>query len=155
QFCSSRDRQGGLLSIDLGCGAGVLGRNGAAALFPGSLPVLDIVTLARLFVLILGPLALVSAAYALSFSPLMEERGAPAGNLGGATTCSYRIHGGNHDALARTCDAAAADLSRELPSAFHVIVRPPFVLAGDLPEEELDELHLKAVLPVASALWRS
>src|SRR5262245_51492899 len=39
--------------------------------------------------------------------------------------------------LADDCDAAARAIQRDLGPEFPVIVRPPFVLAGDLSDEEL------------------
>jgi len=113
------------------------------------------VSLTRLLVLTVGPPVLVSAIYALTFGPPKHDRGAPAEHVGGAPLHFREGPGSSSDALARACDAAAADLSPELSAEFHVIVRPPFVLAGDLREDDLDDLHRQAVGPVATALWRS
>jgi hypothetical protein len=116
---------------------------------------LSIVTATRLLVLTLGPPVLVSATYLLSLSPLKREHAESTAHAGGETRRSFRFHGEEHDAPAQACQATAEQLSPALPSSFRVILRPPFVLAGDLPESELDRLHRETVRPVASALWRS
>jgi hypothetical protein len=113
------------------------------------------VTLTRLLVLTLGPPVLVSAMYVLSFSSLKRQHAAPTGDGTGEMRRSFRIPAEGQDALTRACQATAKELSPALPSSFRLIIRPPFVLAGDLPDNELDRLHRDIVRPVAAALWRS
>jgi hypothetical protein len=120
-----------------------------------TLPDADILTLMRLIVLTAGPAALVVGAYALSFSALKSNAA--------QRDVQARHRHENHDALnagaqnelARACQAAADELAPTLPAGCRLIVRPPFVLSGDLTDDELDELYREAVVPVTAALWRS
>lgn len=50
------------------------------------------------------------------------------------------------------CRKRAADLREKLGPECRIVVRPPFVLAGDFRERKLDELHRDYVLPVSRAL---
>ena len=105
--------------------------------------------------LTLGPPALVGGVYALCFPAQIRQipvwgsvaaadavQGAGAGGLDAAT-------------LTPACNMAADELLKKLPATCRILVRPPFVLAGDFSEAELDRLYRDAVLPVTRALWRS
>jgi hypothetical protein len=102
----------------------------------------------RLMVLTAGPVALVGAAYALSYPSLKT-----------GTRAAHAVQGfdraGEQRTLVTDCALAARDLAGRLPPSFHLVVCPPFVLAGDLSEEELREMHSETVLPVTAALWRT
>lgn len=50
------------------------------------------------------------------------------------------------------CRSAAAELRRKVPPNFEIVVRSPFVLAGDLAKAHLQSLHADVVSPVARAL---
>jgi hypothetical protein len=113
------------------------------------------VTFTRLLVLILGPPALVSAIYALTFSPLRGQPGVPRNRIGVDTKRSSRDHTGEQSGLARECERVADEIAPDLPPSCLVIVRPPFVLVGNLSETQLDRLYRESIQPVASALWRS
>jgi hypothetical protein len=94
----------------------------------------------------------VGAVYTLSFpssrKPLAEKE-------------TRRINAGTgrpaagDEGLERACQAAAAELLADLPASSHVLVRAPFVLAGDFSESELDRLYVDTVRPVTLALWRA
>jgi len=109
----------------------------------------------RIILLTLGPLGLVGAVYAVSF---------PAPRHGHHVRVSEQVEGEARAALIRStkdhalaaaCGASARELAPTLPANCSVIIRPPFVLAGDRSERELDQLYDETVLPVTSALWRS
>ena len=112
-------------------------------------------TFTRLLVLTLGPPVLVSAIYALTFSPLRVQPGAPRIRVGADARQSFRDHTGGRTGLTRECERVADQLAPDLPSSCVAIVRPPFVIVGNLSEVRLDRLHRETVQPVASALWRS
>ncbi|MGE5194865.1 MAG: hypothetical protein ACM3U2_20425 [Deltaproteobacteria bacterium] len=112
-------------------------------------------TMTRLWVLTLGPPILVGAVYALSFPSSKGDHAVRTSRLVAAGARSPRIGADDHDPLTRACHEAADELAPQLPPSCRVIVRTPFVLAGDLPEAELDRLHCETVLPVTAALWRS
>ncbi|MHB1033991.1 MAG: hypothetical protein ACYC35_08180 [Pirellulales bacterium] len=54
--------------------------------------------------------------------------------------------------LDKACRAVAADVSRQLGPAGHAIVRPPFVVAGNLSEAELDGWHRRTIGPAARSM---
>jgi hypothetical protein len=105
-------------------------------------------------VLTAGPAVLVAAAYALTIP-------APKGTLAASAHArrqraqSARSGEDSASPLASACQSAAEDLAPNLPDGCRLIVRPPFLLAGDMPDEELEQLYREAVLPVTAALWRS
>lgn len=112
-------------------------------------------TLTRLLLLCLGPPALVGAAYALSYPGSNRQQFVAAAHLAEAETRSARTHAAKADALTHACKNVALELRPRLPASYRVVVRAPFVLAGDLTEAEFDHLHDEAVVPVTNALWRS
>ncbi|MBI1310171.1 hypothetical protein GC176_02605 [bacterium] len=54
--------------------------------------------------------------------------------------------------LAVACDERARQLHEHLTSSDRIIVRPPYVLAGNVAEEELDRQYRETILPTARAL---
>ncbi len=54
--------------------------------------------------------------------------------------------------LAAACDKVSAQLAPRLGAECHTIVRPPFVLAGDLKEEELDGWYRETIGPAMRAM---
>ncbi len=109
----------------------------------------------RLIVLIAGPAVLVGAAYALSYPPSKTFRAVRAAQLAEAERRSAQVRAANDRSLATACAAASRELSASLPDTCQIILRPPFVLAGDVGEVELERLYRETVLPVTAALWRS
>jgi hypothetical protein len=57
--------------------------------------------------------------------------------------------------LTQSCQAVAADLRPQLGDQCQAIVRPPFVIAGDLGEEELVRWHGRTIGPAARAMAAS
>lgn len=109
----------------------------------------------RLAVLTLGPLAILCACFALS-RPLGDpEQIAFLARIHAAEHRSARIDEATSDQLDAACRTAEQDLRTRLPQGFVTLVRPPFVLAGDIDAERLAALHDNAVRPVARALWRA
>lgn len=54
--------------------------------------------------------------------------------------------------LAIACDRKAAELAQRLEPSFRVISRPPFVLAGDVADGQLDHLYREMIQPTSRAL---
>lgn len=50
------------------------------------------------------------------------------------------------------CEAVAAKLRDRLDDSLRLVVRPPFVIAGDLSESELDAWHTDTIQPAAAAM---
>src|SRR5262245_34991982 len=106
----------------------------------------------RLLVLTLGPPLLACAVYALSFSS--SRRHAAATETPRVDPAPIRVPAAD-DGLDRACREVADKLLADLPDSCRVVIRPPFVLAGDISESALDRLHAETVRPVTDALWRS
>lgn len=115
----------------------------------------DTLTLTRLMVLTAGPLVLVGVVYALSYPASHGEHATRGALVVGAGARSARTGANDQSTLAHACVATADELALKLPASCRIIVCPPFVLAGDLSESELERLHRDAVLPITSALWRA
>jgi hypothetical protein len=108
------------------------------------------VNLARFLILTLGPVAVVAAAYAVA-SPRSSTA-----EVAAEFAFSEKAHPLNgpvtvHE-LARRCDQMAHSLKSSLPDKFQLVVRSPFILAGDLPEIKLKRLHDEVLAQVARAL---
>lgn len=54
--------------------------------------------------------------------------------------------------LRQACRASAERLQERAGAAFRVIVRPPFVIAGDLSERELTACHSETIAPAVQAM---
>jgi hypothetical protein len=54
--------------------------------------------------------------------------------------------------LESACDATVRDLRQRLPAGWSYVIRPPFVLGGDLSTGTLERLHQQTILPTARAL---
>mgnify|MGYP006293213997 CR=1 FL=1 len=58
-------------------------------------------------------------------------------------------------ALTAACERSAASLRRQLPAGFHVVVAPPFVVAGNEPATRVRARARHTVVGAAEALWAS
>lgn len=101
----------------------------------------------RLLVLIVGPALLIGSCWLLAApSPLKAGAAArpmfPAGGTVGAAGYS----------LESACAAVADELRARLSESCRVVACPPYVLAGDLSEEELERQHGETIVPTAHAL---
>lgn len=105
----------------------------------------------RLLILTLGPPLLIGAVYMVTFSAVRPE---VAARRTAAERRSWLL-GAAQDELTQSCELAADAIMDSLPANCRVVVRPPFVLAGDLDEAALERLHHETVAPVAAALWRA
>lgn len=54
--------------------------------------------------------------------------------------------------IAERCRIAAEQLRRVAPADFEIVIRSPFLIAGDLPKSHLQGLHADVIAPVARAL---
>jgi hypothetical protein len=119
----------------------------------------------RWTILVLGPLPIVAASYALSH---WARRGGENLSLEGnhvldAPEASNRAEGavdrpaaGRTDRnLAAACELAAADLAEQLGEECAVVAQPPFVLAGDLSPEDLEAWRQRTIEPAARAMAAS
>lgn len=109
----------------------------------------------RLAVLTLGPVAILFASYGLS-QPLGDpEQAAFLARVQAAETRSARIEAASADQLNSACRRTEQALRDKFPDGFVTLVRPPFVIAGDIEPDRLAALHDNALHPTARALWRT
>jgi len=114
----------------------------------------------RLLVLLLGPVLLVGACYWVTFELPRITQAAPttepateleAPPFEGTKTASA----GDLSQLDEQAHVAAADLIRRLGEQHRVIVKTPFVLAGNLSEADLQRNYHSTIEPIVHALKRS
>lgn len=113
----------------------------------------------RLAILILGPLPIIGSSWALSAWMKVEPRaevmrnrllprhaGEPAAVTAGAPSGTVA------PALAAGCAQQAARLGELLGPHCQVVVRSPFVLAGDLTQQQLEQLYVDTIAPAVRAM---
>ncbi len=119
----------------------------------------------RLLVLILGPWPIVAASLAVS-TWLKSDRSAPpapndvlelpsltrSATAAEPTSPRARPRHAAGNSLSDRCQDTAHRLQQKLEDGGRVIVRVPFVIAGDMPEEDLDAWHSKTIQPAAEAM---
>jgi len=98
---------------------------------------------------------MIGAVYALCFPARAREQTAAGAELFEAEVRAASRRAGRDEALTSACTTSARELRPGLPSGSHLIIRPPFIIAGDYNEAELDRLHREIIVPVTGALWRS
>lgn len=108
------------------------------------------VTHSRFLVLTLGPIAVISAAYVVAFPRAFTAEVSPLAAPLNKTVSPDRASVATD--LPGRCEQAAEGLKQKLAPEFHLVVRPPFVLAGDIPALKLRQLHDEIVAPVSRAL---
>jgi hypothetical protein len=123
----------------------------------------------RWFILAFGPIPLVAVSIALCDWLRSEPSGPPSANhvlsgnflvvrplvgraMAGETPQPRSPVAAIDERLAGACRQVAEKLQSRLGAECHSIVRPPFVIAGDLGPEELDDWHQETVGPAARAM---
>lgn len=105
----------------------------------------------RLFVLVAGPPMIVGGLYALTGPDLaggsQEHRDLPAAWTGGMAAADQ--------SLDADCAQAAAKIRGLLDAPASVLVRPPYVLAGNVSEPELARRYDEVIVPLERALGAS
>lgn len=105
----------------------------------------------RTWILTAGPVVLVGSCYWLA----IEGRGAQPG----AVLASHvePLHDATRPELSSqdlgiACELTASELSRQLGDGCSVIVRSPYVLGGDMSQQDLEHHYQETILPTAGAL---
>ena len=108
---------------------------------------------ARVMVLTIGPVLIIAACYWLT----MTDRGQAAL----AWQSTWEVPAGGSTAspndggrLTAACRRRAGELAALLTADFHLIIRPPYVLAGNLPVSELERHYRETIRPTADVLAR-
>ena len=102
----------------------------------------------RLFLLTAGPVFLVAASYWATMTDALR------GGVPLAGQQAPRPADEPPPALAHACDVEAGRLRERLGPGCRVVIRPPYVLAGDLEEEALADWHARVIAPAAACLRR-
>ena len=111
----------------------------------------------RWWILVVGPFAILAVSFALSQWLRTERRGPPEPNhflISEAEAAGSPDHRGHDEHLAAACRQTADRLAPHLGPECHAIERPPFVLAGNLDEDELDSWHRETIAPAMRAMAR-
>ncbi len=109
----------------------------------------------RLFVLTAGPLFLIAGSIAATTLGVQHRIETPAGQKSSPPAeHSTPPHAPRSTGLSGDCRTAAAALLNRLPNGCHCIVRAPFVLAGDISEQQLDWMYRDTLAPTVLALNR-
>ncbi len=117
----------------------------------------------RWLILILGPLPIVGSSWALSAwfksePPAVVMRNSLLPTHTGEWALAARDVPAREivvDDLEQACRRAADDLDKALDAECRVLVRAPFVLAGDFDERALAELHERTIKPAVRAMHHS
>ncbi len=110
-----------------------------------------IVDVHRKVILIVGPLLLTFASYLLSSGNGSDFRSSAGRTPSSAKFESTRTADANSP-LRRECEFAANELLTQLDRSYSVLVRPPYVIAGNLSDEMLERLHRDVIRPTEQAL---
>lgn len=125
----------------------------------------------RLFILIFGPIAVIAASKGIAELSRANPPGPPSANeivvrsqspenpIAGYPGASTGLPPGKAEkpgeALATKCRLVAQDWDARLDANCHVVVRPPFVVAGNLSESQLISWHDGTIEPAARAMAQS
>ncbi|HTU26421.1 MAG TPA: hypothetical protein VMF30_13530 [Pirellulales bacterium] len=112
----------------------------------------------RWWILIVGPFAILAASFALAQWLRTEPSGPPERNqflIGEADAADATDRRSSDERLAAACRETADQLVPRLGPECSTIVRPPFVLAGDMPDDELDAWHRETITTAMRAMTRT
>ncbi|MBS0260433.1 MAG: hypothetical protein JSS02_00645 [Planctomycetes bacterium] len=109
----------------------------------------------RLLLLTAGPAALSGVFYLLCLPATGREQvQSLPGTVAASRSLTPAVSPVETD-LERACRLTLTDLQTRLHVGMSSIVRPPFILLGECPPPELEQLYSETVLPVTRCLWRS
>jgi hypothetical protein len=110
----------------------------------------------RRALLIAGPFILVAGSYAVTYSTTRDDQRRHDEQLAAVARFADREQSLQRQSLTERCEESARLLAAQVPGELPtVLVRPPFVLAGDASAESLDTLFKETIQPLTSALWRA
>jgi len=104
----------------------------------------------RFLILVFGPFVVIGVAYVIAF-PLPSSANVATMAPQFVEKSAKRISNEPRE-IARRCIAVESKLRVLLPEEFHFLVRPPYVLAGDVSQTVLKQLYAEIIDPVSQAL---
>ena len=104
----------------------------------------------RLLTLTVGPFAIITVAYWVA-APTSSAAVSTVTNAPVRRIPAEHARGAPQDMPAR-CQASADRLRQVLPDGFEIVIRAPFLIAGDLSPSKLQKVHSDVIGPVTRAL---
>lgn len=104
----------------------------------------------RKIILIAGPLVLMGVCFLLTLSTAKDSRPAPPRQISVEVVSPLKSDADSR--LRQACENVAQEIVTRLDRSSTVLIRPPYVIAGDMSEETLERLHQTVVLPTERAL---
>jgi len=109
----------------------------------------------RRYALTLGPVIIIAVAYTVSFTKPSQAERVHAARLSAARDRFAYERALREQSLLNQCGRTADELSLKLPASCHIVLRPPFVIAGDCDDDALERAYRETILPISNALWRT
>ena len=106
----------------------------------------------RKIILIVGPIVLIGASFLLTLGGARDASSANRAPNQLHVDVVEPLKNDTNSRLRRACEATAQDLVPQLDRSDTILIRPPYVIAGDMPEEVLDRLHRDVIRPTERAL---
>ena len=138
------------LRFRLGCDRRVSRQRDGCKTLPPRSPGASFVDPHRKFVLIAGPILLTGICFVLTLGSVKDSRSAAPRQI--SVDVVSPLQNDERSRLRQACENVAQDIQVQLDRSNTVLIRPPFVLAGDMPEDVLDRLHRDVVQPTERAL---
>lgn len=104
----------------------------------------------RKIILIAGPILLTGVCFLLTLGSAKDSRSAAPRQI--SVDVVSPLKNDVQSRLRQACENVAQEIQTQLDRSNTVLIRPPFVLAGDMPEDVLDRLHRDVVQPTERAL---
>ena len=105
----------------------------------------------RKIILIAGPIVLMSVCFLLTLSTAKDSRPTPPPRQISVDVVSP-LKNDADSRLRQACENIAQEIVTQVDRGNAVLIRPPYVIAGDMPEDALDRLYQNVVLPTERAL---
>lgn len=106
----------------------------------------------RKAILIVGPILLIGASFLLTQGAARDASSALRAPNAFNVDVVEPLKNDTNSQLRRACEATAQDLVPRLDRSDTILIRPPYVIAGDMTEEVLDRLYRDVVRPTERAL---
>lgn len=104
----------------------------------------------RKVILIAGPILLTGVCFLLTLGSAKESRSPTPRQI--SVDVVSPLQSDERSRLRQLCENVAQEIQTQLGRNNSVLIRPPYVLAGDMPEDVLERLHRDVVQPTERAL---
>lgn len=104
----------------------------------------------RKVILIAGPIVLMSVCFLLTLSTAKDSRPVPPSTI--RVDVVSPLKDDTDSRLRQACENIAQEFATQFDHSQVVLIRPPYVIAGDMSEEALERLYRNVVQPTERAL---